>query len=128
MEKLNLLFPTEEYLPEIAAYREEMLLDGCDFAGCSNLKTQPDPMDWLQEARNLLHSETATEGWVQSTQFLALRESDGALVGMIQVRHEIESSDYLKNYGGHIGYSVRPRERQKGYATEMLRQALGFCL
>ena len=127
MDKLNLIFPTEEYLTEIATYRAEMLDDGCDMAGCSNLRTQPDPMDWLDEARRLLNQETAPEGWVVSTQFLALRESDGALVGMIQVRHDIESSDYLKNYGGHIGYSVRPRERRKGYATEMLRLALEFC-
>jgi predicted acetyltransferase len=38
----------------------------------------------------------------------------------------------LKNLGGHIGYSVRPSERQKGYATKMLSlvlkkaQALGI--
>lgn len=127
MEQLKLIFPTEEYLPDVAAYREEMLLDGCDIAGCANLKDQPDITEWFHEAINLLHSETAPQGWVQSTQFLALRESDGALVGMIQIRHEIESSDYLRNYGGHIGYSVRPKERRKGYATEMLRQALAFC-
>lgn len=127
MDKLKLLFPTEEYLSEVAAYREEMLRDGCDFAGCGNLKTQPEITEWYEEAKNLLHQETAPEGWVESTQFLAIREADGALVGMIQVRHEIESSNYLKNYGGHIGYSVRPGERRKGYATEMLRQALEFC-
>ena len=127
MDKLKLIFPTEEYLREIAAYRQEMLLDGCDMAGCYHLAAQPDPLDWLKDARRLRNPETVPEGWVVSTQFLAIRESDGALVGMIQVRHEIESSHYLKNYGGHIGYSVRPGERRKGYATQMLAQALAFC-
>ena len=28
------------------------------------------------------------------------------------------------NFGGFVGYSVRPKERGKGYATEILRQAL----
>ena len=28
------------------------------------------------------------------------------------------------NYGGFIGYSVRPTERGKGYATEMLKLGL----
>lgn len=126
-DMIHLVFPTEEHLDAIAAYRQEMLDDGCDMAGCSNLGTQPDPRDWLAEARALTDPDTLPSGWVQSTQFLALRESDGALVGMIQVRHEIESSDYLKNYGGHIGYSVRPVERRKGYATKMLRMALEYC-
>lgn len=32
-----------------------------------------------------------------------------------------------KKYGENIGYSVRPTERKKGYASEMLRQMLDFC-
>lgn len=127
MEQLKLIFPTEAYLSDVAAYRQEMLDDGCDFAGGGNLKTLSNPKDWLKEAESLLRKETTPGNWVQSTQFLAVRKSDGTMVGMIQVRHEIESSDYLRNYGGHIGYSVRPKERRKGYATEMLRQALEFC-
>lgn len=47
------------------------------------------------------------------------------IVGMIQVRHEF--NDYLERYGGHIGYSVRPDERRKGYASAMQRAALPVC-
>ena len=32
-------------------------------------------------------------------------------------------NDFLKDFG-NCGYSVRPSERRKGYATEMLRQVL----
>lgn len=28
------------------------------------------------------------------------------------------------NYGGHIGYAVRPSERNRGFATEILKQGL----
>jgi predicted acetyltransferase len=33
----------------------------------------------------------------------------------------------LRNFGGNIGYSVRPDRAQKGYATRMLKECLGVC-
>ncbi len=49
---------------------------------------------------------------------------DGKIIlGGIQIRHSIDHPN-LREYGGHIGYGIRPSERRKGYATEMLRLAL----
>lgn len=50
---------------------------------------------------------------------------DGRVVGRVSIRHELNS--FLSQYGGHVGYGVIPSERRKGYATEILRQALGIC-
>lgn len=47
------------------------------------------------------------------------------MVGRVSLRHEL--NDFLRRVGGHIGYGVLISERQKGYATEMLRQSLGYC-
>ncbi len=47
---------------------------------------------------------------------------DGSMVGRVSVRHRL--NDWLRHEGGHIGYAVVPGERRKGYATEILRQAL----
>lgn len=47
---------------------------------------------------------------------------DGALVGRSSIRHEL--NDFLAWEGGHIGYGVLPEHRQRGYATEILRQSL----
>ena len=57
---------------------------------------------------------------VPSTTYFAIRESDNRLVGVIDLRHHIDHP-ILGTWGGHCGYSVRPSERGKGYANEMLR-------
>lgn len=50
---------------------------------------------------------------------------EGQIVGRVSVRHQL--NEYLKHRGGHIGYAVAPKYRRKGYATEMLKQALEYC-
>lgn len=37
---------------------------------------------------------------------------------MINFRHYL--NEYLRNFGGHIGYGIRPTERRKGYAKVQL--------
>lgn len=44
---------------------------------------------------------------------------------MIDIRHYL--NEYLTQVGGNIGYSVRKTERNKGYAKQMLKLALGKC-
>ena len=56
-----------------------------------------------------------TYGRAVATTFFAIRRSDDKMLGMIDVRHEL-TVPFLREYGGHIGYAVRPSERRKGYA------------
>ena len=51
-----------------------------------------------------------------------LVENDRRILGATNIRHYL--NDGLRRIGGHIGYGIRPSERQKGYATLMLRLAL----
>ena len=46
--------------------------------------------------------------------FLLIRESDGRLVGTINVRWDLNEA--MLRFGGHIGYGIRPSERGKGYS------------
>jgi len=46
----------------------------------------------------------------------------GDLVGRISIRHALNG--YLRAYGGHVGYGVRPGFRRRGYATAMLWHGL----
>jgi predicted acetyltransferase len=45
---------------------------------------------------------------------------------MIDIRHNL-GNEFLTQYGGHIGCSVRPGERKKGYATEILKMGLDYA-
>lgn len=47
---------------------------------------------------------------------------DGRPVGYGKLRHYLNEN--LLNGGGHIGYAIRPTERQKGYATTLLKELL----
>jgi len=45
----------------------------------------------------------------------------------IYSNESMDGTGFFLQYGGHIGYSVRKSERNKGYAKEELRQALIYC-
>ena len=62
-----------------------------------------------------LNEKTVRDGLVPATTYMAVSTNDGRLIGMIDIRHRL--NDYLLNFGGHIGYSIRKSERMQGYAT-----------
>ncbi|MBQ8618101.1 MAG: GNAT family N-acetyltransferase [Clostridia bacterium] len=123
MEKL--MIPDETMLDEIRAYRQAFLDSGDSMDGTGCLRECEDPQQWLRACRLHAKWETTPQGRVPATQFVFVREDDQRIVGMLDVRHAF--NDYLEKYGGHIGYSVHPDERGKGYASQMLRDALVYC-
>ncbi|HVB51932.1 MAG TPA: GNAT family N-acetyltransferase [Acidimicrobiales bacterium] len=64
--------------------------------------------------RNLTHEQ------VRAVQLVA--DVDGELVGRVSIRFSL--NEFLATRGGHVGYAVVPNQRRKGYASEILRQAL----
>ena len=117
--------PTKEYSEQIQAYRKEFLDSGDSMDGTGGLRNFDDPQDWINYLNKHKDPQMIPEGRVPSTQFIFVREEDQKIVGMIDIRHFL--NDYLEKFGGHIGYSVAPSERRKGYATQMLRAALPAC-
>ena len=125
MDEFILIRPTSEYASQIVEYRQEFLDAGDSMDGCGPLRRFENPEEYIQVCKDYEDPEKVPSHLVPATQFCFIRRSDNKLVGMIQVRHRF--NDYLEKYAGHIGYSVRPSERCKGYAKTMLKMTLPYC-
>jgi predicted acetyltransferase len=125
MEELILIRPTSEYASQVAEYRQEFLDAGDSMDGTGPLRRFENPEEYIKTCAEYEDKQTVPSHLVPATQLFLIRKSDNKLVGMLQVRHCF--NDYLEKYAGHIGYSVRPSERCKGYAKKMLKMTLPFC-
>ena len=125
MEKIILIKPDLSYADEIIKYKEESLKENPLINGAAGLNNFSSIEGWLEELKMKSSEDTIPEGLVPSTTYLAVREIDNYIVGMIDIRHYL--NEFLTQVGGNIGYDVRKSERNKGYAKQMLKLALEKC-
>ncbi|MCM1046856.1 MAG: GNAT family N-acetyltransferase [Clostridiales bacterium] len=123
--KLKLVRPTAELKEKAIAFKQEFFDNGEMIINGSELLDKTDNYDeWLKAVTANTRIETVNPDWVVTDTFFAIDEDD-KIIGIIDLRHTL--NDFLKNLG-NCGYSVRPSERRKGYATEMLRQIIKVAI
>lgn len=118
---IRLVKPTIEWKEKALAYRQEHFDHGETIISGSELLDKTDSYEeWLKTVKNNENPKTVASDWVVTDTFFAVNEEE-VIVGMIDLRHTL--NEFLKDFG-NCGYSVRPSQRKKGYATQMLGQIL----
>lgn len=121
--RLELVYPSKNLKEQIIDFRNEFYQNNeMHIPGGAKLDMIENIDEWIKYVQDLEKGMTS-DGFVSSTVLLGVVNEK--IVGIIDLRHRL--NDWLKkNGGGNIGYAVRPSERRKGYASEMVKQALEF--
>lgn len=132
---IRLELPSEKYKESYVAAIREFHADGnkqAEYYGALDPMKFSDPdifARYVASLENQRHGIDLPEGYVPATEFWIITDSD-EYAGRLHIRHEL--NDYLKSFGGHIGYNVRPSLRGQGVGSMALKlgldeaRAMGF--
>lgn len=121
---IRLVVPTREHEEKAIDFKNEFIRNGETVINGSEMLDHIEEYNiWLASVTNNAKKETVNPDWVLTDTFFALDDND-KIIGIIDLRHELKG--FLIDFG-NSGYSVRPSERRKGYATEMLSLLKGVA-
>lgn len=117
METFYLETPSLERKNEIIDYINEFVEHKSDINGTGSLDKILYGYTFeqaLESCLNMQYEEYAKKfGRCPGKTFLLIRKNDNKIIGTINVRWNL--TEKMKQFGGNIGYGIRPTERRKGY-------------
>lgn len=116
--KLELLRASMELEEQYYDFINDWEKDGEAIVPYAARLLEMDYKTWLDHTYKF---ETVNTSFVPAHTYFLVQENK-KIIGAVNIRHYL--NEYLLNFGGHIGYGVRPSERKKGYASLMLSMAL----
>ena len=125
---MKLVFPNITYKEKAMEFIEEFYAYDSEIHGSGALDRflkESTYEAWLNKVLADIDIANVSKPRVPALTYFYVREEDEKIVGMINIR--LALNDFLRKEGGHIGYCVRPTERRKHYATDMLAEAVKVC-
>ena len=124
-EKLFLEVPTIERKDYAIDFIKEFFKYDSNIHGSGSLRRYVDDYEgWLLKLEKD-YTNPVTEETVPARTYFLVRNTDNKIIGMNNIRLALNKQ--LEEHGGHIGYSIRPTERGKGYNNLNLYLALKVC-
>ncbi|MSS02361.1 GNAT family N-acetyltransferase [Floccifex porci] len=121
---VTLVKVNEEYKEEALEFKKEFFDCNETVINGSALFDQLSFDDWMDLVKKNENIETVSKDWAVSSVFFLMLESK--IIGITEIRHSL-TTPFLQEYAGHIGYSIRPSYRKKGYGTKLLSLAKDYC-
>lgn len=125
---MKFVLPGSEYEEQAKDYIREFQKYQSNLIGCRELDQYLQERtyeEWVEKVMDDLDMAGITKGKIPSFTYFYVRDEGDRIIGMVNIR--LTLNDFWQKEGGHIGYSIRPTERRKQYATNLLKEALEFC-
>jgi predicted acetyltransferase len=113
---LKFIIPNESHKSQW----EEIIAEWDDTRKRPRILFQPSFEEFINRIGQLSRWDDKEKQVAKSSVFLLIDETVERILGCLWLRHHIDFP-IDREYGGHIGYGIRPSARGKWYATEMLQ-------
>ena len=118
---LKLIKPNKKYYKQYKEMMDEWKMEGSRISPwplAIKYHTEEYFNNMIKELEQSERGETSG-GYAPTTTYWLYDEDENKILGASNLRHYL-TEEGIK-YWGHIGYGIRPSERKKGYATELLK-------